>query len=165
MNKEILFRGKRIDTKEWVEGNYFIEERDVEDGYIWRDVHTIQQRYGDHFNYFEVDPATVGQYIVRIDKHGKKIFEGDVARDLHPYFVHKDYFDRGYPNEENYERYRENACTAIVQFVTEEVGSCGCCYPEFTGSGFIAYGIDLDCCEIIGNIHDNPELLEDTPCT
>ena len=81
--REYKFRGKRIDNGEWVYGYYFIEERDIEDGIIWRDIPQIQQRYGDHFQYFDVDLATVGQYTGLHDKNGREIYEGDILRFTH----------------------------------------------------------------------------------
>ena len=84
--REYKFRGKRIDNGEWVYGYYFIEERDIEDGFIWRDIPQIQQRYGDHYQYFDVDPATVGQYTGVKERYpqmvgeGQEIYFGDVVR-------------------------------------------------------------------------------------
>lgn len=80
------------------------------------------------------DDITIEQYTGVKDKNGKEIYEGDIMSDH-----------------------------SIVRFSDDpdEVGSCGCCVPEFCGTGFIIsndyYPEQL---EVIGNIHENPELLE-----
>ena len=79
---------------------------------------------------------------------------------LTTYLCHKSYFERGYKGEENYEKYRKEEKPNVVSFVSENFGSCGCCFDSFVGSGFASFDVDLTCCEVIGNIHDNPELLE-----
>jgi len=77
--REIKFRGKRSDNGEWVYGYYFISERDIEDGFVWRDIPQIQQRYGDHYQYFDVIPETIGQYTGLKDKNGTEIYEDDLV--------------------------------------------------------------------------------------
>ncbi|NLU51577.1 MAG: hypothetical protein GXX10_01755 [Clostridiaceae bacterium] len=137
--RDIKFRGKRLDNGEWVYGYYFISERDIEDGFVWRDIPQIQQRYGDHYQYFDVIPETIGQYTGLKDKNGREIYEGDIcSTDLsRPYLIvlfrngafmyqchddGNDYFDIMLPIEEESET------------------------DNYT--------------EVIGNIHDNPELLK-----
>jgi uncharacterized phage protein (TIGR01671 family) len=79
MSRKLKFRGKCIQSKRWVYGYYFIEERDIEDGFVWRDIPQIQQRYGDHYQYFDVIPETIGQYTGLKDKNGTEIYEDDLV--------------------------------------------------------------------------------------
>jgi len=137
--REIKFRGKRLDNGEWVYGYYFIEERDIEDGIIWRDIPQIQQRYGDHFQYFDVDPATVGQYTGLHDKNGKEIYEGDIVKD-------------------------SNGRVAYVTFLQQEMGYVLVYHNNDTRllghrNTESSYDIDFNI-EVIGNIYENPELLK-----
>ena len=68
------------------------------------------------------------------DKSGKDVYEGDISIDWQG--------------------------NAVVVEWKNELGSCGCCYDKFEGCGFINVYEGM---EVIGNIHENPELLEAKP--
>ena len=149
--REILFRGKRIDTGEWIVGQLIRYEdgraRIVEAGeniFCYEMDISIIQTVARH-----VAPETIGQYTGLTDKNGKKIFEGDIL-----------------PIED------EIIAVVIFKdgcFRLEEYGLCG----TWTESGYDecggGWGI-IECepidwyhtrdMEIVGNIHDNPKFLE-----
>lgn len=143
--RDILFRGKRLDNGKWMYGDYFKHDK-VKVCLTTDDSKTQHCIMRDGFcdwgfepprEYCVVDPETVGQYTGSIDKNGKQIFEGDIVKG-------KVHLHGGYRVRKGVVAYVGfyNAFKLIVGGDEKEIPS-----P----------------CEVIGNIHDNPELLEVLP--
>ena len=128
--REILFRGKRVDNGEWVEG-FYTEYSDLWTGAV------IETDNDD----FPVDPSTVGQYTGLCDKNGKKIFEGDIVLVR---YEDDDYLDSS--PETWSERYAVVHDDSYHAWFTQlDDGGLGEWLYEYNGV-----------CEIIDNIHDSP---------
>ena len=129
--REILFRGKRIINGDWVEGNLFILDSPNTNTQILIGTDIYRIPY-------YVIPSTVGQYTGLTDKNGKKIFEGDII-DTPDRLVKVVWFEGNAQFDLHFIRYKDNVAITIFKGI---------------------HMIDLKEYEVIGNIHDNPELLE-----
>lgn len=130
--REILFRGKRVDNGEWFYGVPTIDSRGQT--VIVENVFDCDEYNCRGASCLYVDENTIGQYTGLTDKNGKKIFEGDIL------------------NTTN-----SNCATWYVDYKN----TAFCC-----NQGNANYSCVLDefmqfsVVEVIGNIHDNPELLK-----
>ena len=151
--REILFRGKRTDNGEWVEGFYvclFEKEKGFykPNHYIFDgNIKLGEERYVGHGNYVQevtickrkIDEKTVGQYTGLTDKNGKRIFEGDII-DTPDRLIKVVWFERNAQFDLNFIKHAHDK--KIINFKGIEMR-------------------DLKEYEVIGNIHDNPELLKE----
>lgn len=146
MNERFLFRGKRKDNGEWVYGGIFYQKSDeVKE----KAVYIIRGSLNDVGCAYEVILETVGQYTGLKDKNGKLIFEGDVVKltDTNNNIEWKAYVVFGNP-------YGEFNWGWNLMYIGEKtkVDTDILLWTEMEETG--AY------CEVIGNVYDNPELLE-----
>ena len=128
--REILFHGKRADNGEWVEGILFNAEED-----------TFIIPHGNEYSYNPIEglafdvygckvaPETVGQYTGLTDRNGKKIFEGDII-EFHEEIGKIKYSDYDAAFDIIFDTWNTNFSEIYEKNV-----------------------------EVIGNIHENPELL------
>lgn len=130
--RTIEFRGKELNTGEWIYGDYSTG------GFIHPDAtETVR-----HFIYadmlYDVDPETVGQFTGLYDKDGKEIYEGDILGR------------------------KDGGALLKVEFRHGAFGYeyCGEFHSWAGNHNFTFNPFDTDVdFAIIGNIHDNPELL------
>lgn len=148
MAREILFKAKRADTKEWVEGYPVFDFADCS---LKRSGKCACEHNGEllcfygwidelhEYDEIEVIPETICQYTGYKDNAGKRIFEGDIVA-----FEDMESTESGYSDME---------CCGKVGYDEEE--ACFYVTDRLSAESWEVLGE----CHIIGNIFDNPELL------
>lgn len=133
--REFLLRGKRTDNGEWVCGyytkaRYFLNKKEM---HIIFEPDVEAFPHCEFTGYEEVLPETVGQFTGLTDKNGVKIFEGDIVSLVkHDSLIYK------------------------VVYVP-------CRYELVNSKGVNCFVLDIyksENIEVIGNIHDNPDILK-----
>lgn len=137
MDHEILFRGKRIDNGQWVVGFPLRKETPELHCYI---INTFETEIGiSGSEMYEVYPESIGQYTNVLDSNHTRIFEGDIIEAIH----------NGHPLHTSYIKFDNGTywCDLISGSVIDDTESL---YDQSLDLGLT----------VIGNIYDNPELLE-----
>lgn len=130
--REILFRGKNVDNGAWVYGSFIPDMLEV---FCITDIDGFIKPFSlnkEELTEVRVERSTVGQFTGLTDKNGTKIFEGDIVK-------------------------VENALVRGI-FAVEY---CGISASFIVSCGERRYFLGGCNSEVIGNIHDNPELLKE----
>lgn len=130
--REILFRGKSANPKEWHCGFYLILNNYL---YIIPDDVKITP---DGIEMYQVDPKTVGQYTGFVDKNGERIFEGDIVC------------------MDNWTPQHMQIAYAQGAFYLAEIEKS----VKYFGDIYYVIHGGKPQEKVVGNIYDNPELLE-----
>ena len=135
MSREILFRGKRVDNNQWTEGFLSFVYTDGKNSNGFIYTDKAQIYSPVEVRSHDVYTTTVGQFTGLCDKNGVKIFEGDIV------FT-------GYG--EYYQGHHEHSATMIIDMADYEALNALC---------------NANVVEVIGNIHDTPDLETENETT
>lgn len=149
MENRYLFRAKRTDTGEWVEGHLITDETDDSKCFIGYVIGTDEDGAPHDLDVVQVDPSTICQCTGLKDKNGKLIWENDIVKDL--------FSDTAAPiRYGSYQSCFDSTKVEHVGFYVDWSGKYNKNYRKDLG-----YWIHMVDAEIIGNAIDNPELLEE----
>ena len=143
MKREILFRAKCSGV--WCYGNYVhLDKRPIHSCYHgeYRDFIVVNGVYGEN-HYPITELSSLGQYTGLKDKNGKKIFEGDIL----------EYIGKREDNMNKVYRRKVVFHEGMFALLSKELQAYSALNYHGMKDGRSAW-------RVIGNIHDNPELLK-----
>lgn len=149
--REILCRAKSIcaDSPDDISTNYWVEGSLVHQTMFYGDPVDVYHIVGvgefhcDYYDSHEVWPETVGQFTGFLDKNGKKIFEGDIVKTKYGRLCVIKWFSS--PSSGEWDMTPISTAKNIFETQPPDI------YDLFVSANL----------EVVGNIHDNPELMED----
>lgn len=167
--RDIKFRGKAVMSTEqldalgiehkngWVYGNLVMKENEP---YIVGNIVEVTDEYIVHEFWVRVIPGTIGQFTGIIDKNGKEIYEGDILL-LHQFLFDGHEFENELIGEVVYD---QETCSFALRNIRNADVKKYMGYKEHEDCGnipiFNFYGLHEESFEKLGDIYENPELLE-----
>ena len=133
--REIKFRGKRLDNGEWAIG-LLVK--------MWDEWHILD--CDDENTAYPVVPDTIGQHTGLKDKNDKEIWEGDIFKDTRGVARSVFRVPGGFAFEDNPAAFGYDHRSPL--------------YPYSPLADLQSASWLSQCCEVIGNIHDDPKLLK-----
>ena len=152
--REILFRGKRLDNGAWETGSLVI---------VRMDCHDAQYYIADKMTGYHtpVDPSTIGQCTGLKDKNGNRIWEGDIVRYTFDSPDDPTATENGLKVRTGRIFWSEWRASFAVTAGRNGSASLNNDVARYVrGRQIYEYVRGANTVEVIGNIHDNPELLE-----
>ncbi len=130
--REIIFRGKSVNDGKWYEGSYIsMLKREYIADVQFHDIEEIKIEKAMN----EVDPESLGQFTGMVDQHGTKVFEGDICEVTLP-----------------------NGDTEVMLVLwNERMNKYQLKYRNGNHCSFYKWAGY----KVIGNIHDDPDLIDD----
>ena len=155
MEDRYLFKAKRLDNGEWVQGYLF--DDGFENGRVFIGGLVIEKYTGTACDdwtilgscFYEVDKSTICQCTGLKDKNGELIWENDIVKDLFSDACAQIKYG-------SYQSCFDSTKTEHVGFYVDWSGKCTKRYRKDLG-----YWINMVNAEVIGNIFDDPELIKE----
>lgn len=148
MEDRYLSKAKRVDNGKWVEGYLIVDEKDYSKYFIGFVLGTNEDGTPHDLDVVQVDPSTICQCTGLKDKNDKLIWENDIVKDLFSDACAQIKYG-------SYQSCFDSTKTEHVGFYVDWSGKYTKRYRKDLG-----YWTNMVNAEVIGNIFDNPELLE-----